>query len=147
MVPFRGTFDHTLDAKNRLTVPSRYRAALSEGVVLATPVDQQPCVSIWRPEPYEKYTQRALEGVPPLSPRLSELERFFYGHSAETELDAAGRVMIPSVLAERTGLSKDVVVVGAGDHLEVWDRTRWNEHRPALLSGVAEVTARADEAA
>ncbi len=46
---FRGTFDHTLDAKNRLTVPARYRAALSEGVVLAMPVDLQPCVGVLAP--------------------------------------------------------------------------------------------------
>ena len=54
MVPFRGTFDHTLDAKNRLTVPARYRAALAEGVVLAMPVDLKPCVGVWRPEEYER---------------------------------------------------------------------------------------------
>ena len=147
MARFRGTFDHTLDAKNRLTVPSRYRATLSEGVVLAMPLDQKPCVSIWRPEAYEEFTDRALDGVPPLSHRLAELERFFFGESQETELDAAGRVMIPSVMASHTGLSKEVVVVGARDHLELWDRARWNEHRPALFEGVAEVTARADESA
>src|SRR5713226_8013656 len=67
VVPFRGTFDHTLDAKNRLTVPARYRAALSEGVVLAMPVDLEPCVGVWRPEEYERYTRRALSELPPLS--------------------------------------------------------------------------------
>ena len=95
MGPFRGTFDHTLDAKNRLTVPARYRATLSEGVVLAMPVDQKPCVGVWRPEDYESYSQRALAELPPLSPRLAELERFFYGSSQDAELDAAGRIMVP----------------------------------------------------
>ena len=61
---FRGTFDHTLDAKSRLTVPARYRAALADGVVLAMPVDQQPCVGVWRPQDYERYTERALAGCP-----------------------------------------------------------------------------------
>ena len=70
MVPFRGTFDHTLDAKNRLTVPARYRATLADGVVLAMPVDLKPCVGVWRPEDYERYSQRALAELPPLSPRL-----------------------------------------------------------------------------
>jgi len=94
MVPFRGTFDHTLDAKNRLTVPARYRATLAEGVVIAMPVDLKPCVGIWRPEDYEHYTQRALAELPPLSPRLTELERFFYGSSQDAELDAAGRISV-----------------------------------------------------
>ncbi|MFZ2051531.1 MAG: division/cell wall cluster transcriptional repressor MraZ [Solirubrobacteraceae bacterium] len=144
---FRGTFDHTLDAKNRLTVPARYRAALADGVVLAMPVDQQPCVGVWRPQEYERYTARALAELPPLSPRLAELERFFYGSSHDAELDAAGRIMVPSFLSEHAGLSKEVVVVGAGDRLELWTKDRWDEHRPTLLGGVAEITAGVDHPA
>jgi MraZ protein len=147
VVPFRGTFDHTLDAKNRLTVPARYRAALADGVVLAMPVDLKPCVAVWRPEQYETYTKRALDELPPLSSRLNEMERFFYGSSHDTELDAAGRIMVPSFLGEYAALAKDVVVVGVGDRMELWDRAAWGEHRSALLSGVEEVTARVDAAA
>ena len=99
LVPFRGTFDHTLDAKNRLTVPARYRAALADGVVLAMPVDLKPCVGVWRPGEYDAYTRRALADVPPLSSRLSELERFFYGSSHDAELDTAGRIMVPNIAA------------------------------------------------
>ena len=119
MVPFRGTFDHTLDAKNRLTVPARYRAALADGVVLAMPVDLKPCVGVWRPEEYENYTRRALAELPPLSPRRSELERFFYGSSQDAELDAAGRIMVPGFLGEHALLAKEVIVVGVGDRLEL----------------------------
>lgn len=144
---FRGTFDHTLDAKSRLTVPARYRSALADGVVLAMPVDQQPCVGAWRPEDYESYTTRALAELPPLSPRLAELERFFYGSSHDVELDAAGRIMVPSFLAEHAGLQKEVVVVGVGDRLELWNKARWEQHRPALLGGVAEITAGVDHPA
>jgi transcriptional regulator MraZ len=146
MVPFRGTFDHTLDAKNRLTVPARYRAALAEGAVLAIPIDQQPCVGVWRPEEYNRYTDRAIAELPPLSGRLQELERFFYGNSIDAELDAAGRIMLPSFLIEHASLSKEVVVVGVGPRLELWDKASWNVHRSALRGSVAEVTARADAA-
>jgi len=147
VVPFRGTFDHTLDAKNRLTVPARYRAALSDGVVLAMPVDLKPCVGVWRPEEYESYTRRALAELPPLSPRRTELERFFYGSSHDAELDAAGRIMVPGFLGQHAELAKEVVIVGVGDRLELWDKGAWTEHRPTLLSGVAEVTSRVDDAA
>ncbi len=147
MVPFRGTFDHTLDSKNRLTVPARYRAALAEGVVLAMPVDLKPYVGVWRPEEYESYSRRALADLPALSPRLNELERFFYGNSHDADLDAAGRIMLPGFLGEHAGLSREVVVVGAGDRLELWDRGRWDDHRPTLLGGVAEITARVDDTA
>ena len=148
MVPFRGTFDHTLDAKNRLTVPARYRAALADGVVLAMPVDLKPCVGVWRPEEYERYTARALAELPPLSPRLTELERFFYGSSHDTELDAAGRIMIPGFLRRARA------AVEGRRRGRAWatgwscgTRAAWSEHRPTLLSGVAEVTARVDDAA
>lgn len=142
---FRGTFDHTLDAKNRLTVPARYRATFADGVVLAMPVDQQPCVGVWRPAEYERYTERALSELPPLSSKLAQLERFFYGSSQDAELDAAGRIMVPSFLTEHAKLQREVVVVGAGDRLELWNRQDWNDHRPALLSGVAEITAGVDD--
>ena len=144
---FRGTFDHTLDAKNRLTVPARYRATLSEGVVLALPVDLKPYVGVWRPEDYERYTERSLSGLPPLSSRLTELERFFYGSSHDSDLDAAGRIMVPGFLCEHAKLNKEMVVVGAGDRLELWDKAAWREHRPALLGSVAEITARVDHPA
>ena len=75
------------------------------------------------------------------------MERFFYGSSHDAELDAAGRIMVPSFLGEHAALAKDVVVVGVGDRMELWDRTAWAEHRSVLLSGVAEVTARVDAAA
>jgi MraZ protein len=147
VVPFRGTFDHTLDAKNRLTMPARYRSALADGVVLAMPVDQQPCVGVWRPQEYEGYTRRALSGLPALSPQLAELERFFYGRSQDSELDAAGRVIVPATFGDLARLQREVVIVGAGDRLELWSREVWNEHQSALMSGVADITARVDDTA
>jgi MraZ protein len=145
VVPFRGTFDHTLDVKNRLTMPARYRSALAGGVVLAKPVDQQRCIGVWRPEEYENYGRRALDGLPPLSPRRAELERYVFGSSQDAELDAAGRVIVPAFLGEYAQLAKEVVIVGAGDRLELWSKELWNEHQPALLSGVADITARVDD--
>ena len=105
MVPFRGTFDHTLDAKNRLTVPARYRAALAEGVVLAMPVDLKPCVGIWRPEQYETYTQRALAELPLLSSRLTELERFFYGSSQAPRSHSSMRPPTPTTTTSLDSLA------------------------------------------
>jgi MraZ protein len=144
LAPFRGTFDHTLDAKNRLTMPARYRSSLETGVVLAMPVDQRPCVGVWRPDDYDEYSRRALDGLPPLSRQRAELERFFYGKSQDLELDKAGRVIIPSFLTEHAQLEKDVLVVGAGDRLELWSRELWQQHQPALLDGVAKITADVD---
>ncbi len=144
LVPFRGTFDHTLDAKSRLTVPARYRANLAEGVVLAMPLDLKPCVGVWRPSEYDRYTRDQIEALPPLSPKRPDLERFFFGNSLEGELDGAGRVMIPSFLADHASLQREVVVVGAGERMELWNKAAWSGYRPELMTSVAEVTARVD---
>jgi MraZ protein len=146
VVPFRGTFDHTLDAKNRLTMPAGYRAALAGGVLLAMPLDQQPCVGIWRPGEFDEFARSAINELPPLSPKRSELERFFYGNSKLTELDAAGRVMLPSFLIDHAQLDKEVVVVGVGERMELWSKPTWGDHQATLLSGVKDITERADDA-
>ena len=90
---FRGTFDHSLDAKNRLTIPSKFRASLADGVVLAKGLN--PCVAIWTPDVFEAFLQRALEPWPPLSPQTETINTFFSANSFDTELDSAGRVMLP----------------------------------------------------
>ena len=65
MATFRGTFDYSLDAKNRLTVPARFRAALAEGVVMAKSTED--CVQLWVPADYDAFTQSALSGCRSLS--------------------------------------------------------------------------------
>src|ERR1700757_3467849 len=95
LVPFHGTFEHTLDAKNRLTVPAKYRSLLADGALIAMPLDQKPCVRAWLPGEYQEFTARAVEELPPLSAKRSELERFFFGNSQFVDLDGAGRIMLP----------------------------------------------------
>ncbi|CAB4926756.1 unannotated protein [freshwater metagenome] len=141
---FRGTFDHTLDAKNRLTVPRTFRAALSDGVVIAKGIEQ--CVAVWTPADYERFVDTALGSLNPLSPDARNLQRFFSANAVETELDAAGRIMVPGFLLEHGGLQKDVVVTGAGPCLELWDRAAWaveNERLAADVIGITDALGRA----
>jgi MraZ protein len=136
---FRGTFDYSLDAKNRLTVPARFRVALSEGVVLAKSLER--CVALWTQSGYDAYTQSSLASFHPLSPDAQKLKRFFSANSFDTELDSAGRVMLPAFLLEYAGLSKEVVVTGSGDALEIWDRAVWADYNATLSSDVTDITA------
>ena len=136
---FRGSFDHTLDAKNRLTIPARLRKPLADGLVVALQRDRDTCVAIWRAEDFGPYVDSLLEGIHPLSDDYSKIERFFNAFSAELELDAAGRVMIPRHLLERTGLGKDVIVIGAGNRLEVWSREAWKQEDAELSHAVKEI--------
>ena len=126
---FRGTFEHALDAKHRLTVPSKFRAALASGVVLAASPETKPgaprSIAIWTPDAYEAYTQAALVGLNPLSSTARDLNRFFFNFSHDTELDSANRVMITPKLIAYARLAKEVVVVGSGQCLEVFDRAAY----------------------
>jgi MraZ protein len=142
---FRGTFEHALDAKHRLTIPSKFRAALSGGVVLAaspeTTETAPRSLAIWTADAYDKYTRTALGGVNPLSPQARDLNRFFFNFSADTELDSANRVMIPPKLMDYAGLDREVVVVGSGACLEVFDRGRYDAYSKEVLMRAPDIAA------
>jgi MraZ protein len=140
---FRGQYEHTLDAKNRLTVPSRFRAALSAGVVLAKSLD--PCVTIWTPEGWEGYTERAIGSRDPFSSEARQLQRYFHAGSFDAQLDSAGRIMLPQALLEHAGLRREVVVIGGGESAEVWDRDTWRTHEGELVARAPELAQRLAE--
>jgi MraZ protein len=143
---FRGTFEHALDAKHRLTVPAKFRAALAGGVVLAaspeTTAAAPRSIAIWTPDAYESYTAAALEGLSPIAPAARDLKRFFFNYSHDTELDSAHRVMIPPTLKEYAGLEREVVVTGSGECLEVFDRTRYTGYSEDVLIRVPDIAAK-----
>jgi MraZ protein len=140
---FHGTFEHALDAKHRLTVPAKYRAALANGVVLAASPETGPgaprSIAIWTPRAYEAYTAAALDGLNPLSPPARDLKRFLFGYSHDTELDSAHRVMIPAKHMEFAGLDKDVIVLGSGECLEVFDRPRYEAYAADQLNRIPDL--------
>ena len=137
---FRGTFDYSLDAKNRLTVPAKFRAALAEGIVLAKGVDS--CIEVWPPKDFDSRIAGALEGSNPLSADARRISAFFSANSQDVDLDSAGRVGVPTFLAEHAGLDKEVVVIGAGDCLQVWDRKAWADFNANLAAEIGEITER-----
>jgi MraZ protein len=136
---FRGYYDNTLDAKNRLTIPAKLRKPLADGVVVALQRDATNCVAIWCAADFGAYVDSLLEGMHPLSADYGKIERYFNAYSTELELDAAGRVMVPAKLLEATGLGKEVAVIGAGNRLEVWDREEWRRASAEILSTVKEI--------
>ncbi|HEY1597259.1 MAG TPA: division/cell wall cluster transcriptional repressor MraZ [Thermoleophilaceae bacterium] len=134
---FRGHFDYSLDAKNRLNVPPKFRAAFSDGVVLAKALE--PCVAIWTPNAFEGHTDAFLSGLNPLSAERRKLTRFFAGGSFDVEMDAAGRVTLNTPLLRHGGITKDVVLVGVIDHLQVWDRETFLADQDQLSSEIVDI--------
>jgi MraZ protein len=147
---FRGTFEHSLDAKNRLTIPARYREALKAGVVLAVLPEAESgdtrSLTIWRPEDYDAFASAALAKVNPLGSRARILRNALYVNSWDLELDSANRLVIPQPAREFASLERDVVITGAGDHMQVWDRTAFGHYNTLALSRFSEITASLDDA-
>jgi MraZ protein len=135
---FRGTFEHALDAKHRLTIPAKFRGALADGVVLApsheVEVGAPRTVAIWTPEAYDEFTGSSLAGLNPFSPKARELKRFLFNASFDTE-------MIPPPLLEYADLQKEVVVTGSGECLEIWDRVRYAQNFEQVLTRIPDLAA------
>ena len=134
---FRGQYEHSLDSKDRLTVPARFRAALSEGVVLSAGLD--PCVEIFPTSGYTRFEEQVLGELNPLSAAGRKMRRWFHGRSHDETLDSAGRVRIPKHLVEHAELEGPCVVIGVADHLEVWNAKRWAEHDAEIGAEAAEL--------
>ena len=136
---FRGTFEHSLDAKNRLTVPAKFRAALAGKGFLVRGVD--PCISLYPESTYTALTESALAGLNPFSPQARELKRVLFANATDVELDSAGRVMVPPRYREHAGIDRDVVITGAGDCLELWDAATWTAYDSDLTERAPDLTA------
>ena len=142
---FRGIHDHSLDAKNRLTVPARFRAELAGPIVLGKGFER--CLQVFPEKVYESIAEAALAGVNPLSPQARDLNRHLYGNSMPTELDSAGRIMLPGPFLAHAAISKEAVIVGAGQWLEIWDRATWQEYDTGLIGRAADHIASVGHAA
>jgi MraZ protein len=99
-------------------------------------------VAVWTADSHEQIIERALGALNPISADYRRVSRFYQGNSFDIELDASGRVTLPPPLLSHAGIEKEVVVVGVGDHLEVWSKDRWQEQQEALDAQIEEVTER-----
>jgi MraZ protein len=134
---FHGTFEHSLDAKKRLTVPSKFRSALAGKVFL---VKSKGCLSLYPGETYDRITETALAQINPLSEQARDLKRLFHSRAMDTELDGAGRVTLSGDLLGHAAIDREVVIAGAGDCLELWDHSAWQAYESDLASRESELT-------
>lgn len=120
---FRGNYEHSLDAKNRLTIPSKLRDQLAGDLVIGQSLEQ--CAAIWTADGFDAYTEGFLRDLHPLSEEARSINLYFNANSFDGELDKAGRVMIPPSLLTHAAIEKEVIVVGAYDHLQLWGPDAW----------------------
>ncbi|GGZ36126.1 transcriptional regulator MraZ [Echinicola pacifica] len=128
MGKFSSEYYCKLDAKGRLTLPAKLKAAMPEsfGSELVMRRGFDPCLVLY---PYNEYRKldNKVSGLDDFDPKQRNFKRSFYRGNTEVELDAAGRFLIPKPLLGFAGIEREVIVVGMGNTMEVWDPARYND--------------------
>jgi MraZ protein len=130
-----GEYEHTIDDKNRVTLPAKFRQPFDDGCVVTRGLDG--CIYVWTPDSFEHYRDSQLATLHPLSQQGRRMHRHFFSGASESAPDKQGRVSIPPALLTHAKLGRDVVVAGVNDHLEIWDRAAWKREL-AEVEGSAE---------
>jgi MraZ protein len=126
-----------LDAKNRVTLPARFREHFADGVVITKGFDR--CLFVFNPQGWESFADAQLSRLDSFSRRARQVSRFLYGGAWETELDRQGRAMLPPMHLEHAGLERDIVVAGLRDRLEIWNLDAWRSEQSASDGSVEDV--------
>jgi MraZ protein len=134
-----GEHEHSLDDKNRLTLPSKLRGDFAEGVVVTRGLDG--CLYAYPRAAWEAMAGR-INGLDPLATDSRRLRRHFFSGAAHGELDKQGRLVIPAALLESAQITREVTVAGVYDHLEIWDRTKWRDQLHEVEGSAEDVAER-----
>ncbi len=133
---FRGINAITIDAKGRLAFPARYRDAIDQSTAtpLVVTIDTEESCLLVYPIAEWQIIENKLQKLPSFNPVARRIQRLLIGHATELELDANGRVLLPSLLREYAGLDKKIVIIGQGNKFELWDEAKWYVKRQQWLT-------------
>lgn len=137
-----GEYDFTLDAKNRVAVPARLRPAFAEGIYVTRGVEH--CLEGYSHDEFQAHLDRQIGTDKPRSVRERDMQRFIAASAVYQELDGQGRIMVPAKHLAYAGIAREVTIIGARDHIEIWDRGAWADYLARLEE---EADATADELA
>ena len=111
-----GRFEHTVDAKNRVFVPAKFKESLGISFKL-TYNDFNKCILVYSNAEWEKYEEKISE-LPTL--KFEDFIREIYSNTVDVQVDGQGRIVIPQFLKEKVDIEKNVLIMGVGSHLEIW---------------------------
>ena len=123
---FFGEFEYKIDEKGRLPLPPRFRAHLRDGVVLTPGVEK--CITAYPLSEWKKLAA-ALTGSPVTRSKLRQLNRALFATAFYLNIDGQGRVNLPVPLREHAEIVDEVVVAGANNYLELWNKVHWEEEK------------------
>lgn len=124
-----GEYKHNLDAKKRLSVPSKFRKELGEGAVITRGLDN--CLFVF-PSAYWQQLAEKLGSMPLVQQDSRSFARLLLSGAMEVDFDSLGRILIPEYLKNYAGLQKIAVVAGLYNRLEIWDETKWENYKSNL---------------
>jgi len=122
---FFGTYTPKLDDKGRLFLPAKFREDLADGLVVTR--GQERCLTVWSMTDFGRLTDRLRE-APVTNKGTRDYVRMLFAAASQEVPDKQGRITIPPVLREYAALTKDVMVIGAMNRIEIWDPTSWAEY-------------------
>jgi len=122
---FTGEYQHTLDGKGRVIIPSRLRDGLGERFVVTRGLDQ--CLFVYPSSEWVRLEQK-LKQLPFTKRDSRAFSRLFFSGAMEVETDRQGRVLIPQNLREYAGIEKDVMFIGVSNRVEVWSEEAWRNY-------------------
>ncbi|MCD8122721.1 MAG: division/cell wall cluster transcriptional repressor MraZ [Clostridiales bacterium] len=121
---FMGEYNHTVDAKGRLIVPSKFREQLGDEFVVTKGLDG--CLFVYENSEW-KALEEKLHALPLTNANARKFSRFFLAGATTCEVDRQGRILLPAILREFAKIDKEAVLVGVGSRIEIWSRDLWNE--------------------
>ncbi len=122
---FIGEYNHTLDNKGRITIPSKFRETLGEEFVLTKGLDN--CLFIY-PKSEWKIFEDKLKTLPLTNKDARAFVRFFFAGASECTLDKQGRILIPPNLRDHSNIEKDAIVIGVSTRIEIWSSENWKNY-------------------
>ena len=126
---FMGEYNHTIDTKGRLIIPSKFRETLGDEFVITKGLDG--CLFVYDNKEWSAFEEK-LKALPLMNKESRKFVRFFLAGAANVELDKQGRILIPAELREFAGLEKDVTLIGVGARIEIWSKDRWEAESSEL---------------
>lgn len=131
---FFGQYEHTIDEKGRLTIPSRYRDLLQNGAYITQGFEQN--LMVLTTTAFEQVYAR-INRMSLTDPIARQLKRLIFSYADRVEVDRVGRILIPHFLRVSAQLNGAAVMVGVGNHIEIWSPEHWQEQNAMLQDGEA----------
>lgn len=133
---FIGEFHHSIDTKGRLIMPAKFRDQLNERCVITRGIDQ--CLFIYPIEEWNKLLEK-INSLPVNRKDARQFSRFFLSGACECEFDKQGRINLSTPLMNYAELSKDCVIIGVSNRIEVWEKEKWTQYFDLSLDSILDI--------